>query len=432
MRIALASWNRKKFGGAENYLASVIPGLARAGQELAHLCEVALPVERAAIGLPPGSPIWCRADQGIDRILGQLIAWTPEVIFCHGLRDPELEAALTRIAPVVFFAHDYYGSCISGTKSFAFPRTRPCGQSFDWRCLGRYYPRRCGGLSPSTLWRLYRRERRHLDLLRNYAAIIVGSEHMRRELLRQGLAPDAVRMLAQVVAEQGGGPLARDAGAAQISAVSADQEWRLLFAGRMVELKGGEVLLRAMPMVAAALPRPLRLIMAGDGPARPRWVKLAQRLSASCGNVAVDFTGWLNDAALAEVVVRSHLVVMPSLWPEPFGRVGPEAALAGVPTVAFAVGGIPEWLVDGENGHLAPGNPPTAAGLAGAIVRALADPAHRAELGRHARERIRRTSLEGHVVQLIEVFEEARVRGRAAEAAGHPRRAVVAAGGGAR
>ena len=55
------------------------------------------------------------------------------------------------------------------------------------------------------------------------------------------------------------------------------------------------------------------------------------------------------------------LLVVPSVWPEPFGLVGPEAAHHGVPSAAFAVGGIPEWLVDGVSGHLAAGDRPTGA-----------------------------------------------------------------------
>ena len=72
---------------------------------------------------------------------------------------------------------------------------------------------------------------------------------------------------------------------------------------------------------------------------------------------------------------ESDLLVVPSIWPEPFGQVGPEAGLYGVPVAAFAVGGTPSWLTDGVNGLLAAGDPPTAAGLAESIVGCLADPA---------------------------------------------------------
>ena len=71
---------------------------------------------------------------------------------------------------------------------------------------------------------------------------------------------------------------------------------------------------------------------------------------------------------------EADLLAVPSVWPEPFGLVGIEAGCVGLPAVAFAVGGIPDWLIPGKSGELAPGDPPTADGLALAIVRALADP----------------------------------------------------------
>jgi glycosyltransferase involved in cell wall biosynthesis len=411
MRIALASWNRKKFGGAETYLDNVIPGLAAAGHDLAHLSEVALPDDRAEISLPADAAFWCRANQKAGEILGQLAVWEPDVIFCQGLRDPTLEEALLRIAPTVYYAHDNYGLCISGSKTFAFPRARPCGRSFDWRCLARYYPRRCGGLNPATMWRLYHQEMWHLDLLRRYDAIAVGSEYMRHEMLRQGLDPETVRMFLQPIAGEVRRLKSREQRTlTRTSEQRADHEWHLLFAGRMVELKGGEILLGALPQVSAALQRRVRLVMAGDGPARSRWEMIARRFTSSVPDVAVEFPGWLQDADYLEAVTRSDLIVMPSLCPETVGRAGLEAGTVGVPAVAFAVGGIPEWLVDGENGHIAPGDPPTVRGLADAIVRSLADPDHRADLGRNAREATRRFSLEKHVEHLIELFEEARTR----------------------
>jgi glycosyltransferase involved in cell wall biosynthesis len=56
--------------------------------------------------------------------------------------------------------------------------------------------------------------------------------------------------------------------------------------------------------------------------------------------------------------------------------VGIEAGCVGLPAVGFATGGIPEWLVSGTTGESSPCDPPTAAGLADAIVRALRDPEH--------------------------------------------------------
>src|SRR5438132_30986 len=59
----------------------------------------------------------------------------PDLIYAHGLLDPELEARTLAIAPGVFCAHAYYGTCISGGKTFKFPVVTPCNRPFGWHCL---------------------------------------------------------------------------------------------------------------------------------------------------------------------------------------------------------------------------------------------------------------------------------------------------------
>ncbi len=212
-------------------------------------------------------------------------------------------------------------------------------------------------------------------------------------------------MIPPPVAESGleGEP---DNGSETVSSSRLHDEWRLLFLGRMVPLKGGEVLLNAMPEVAAKVSCPLRLVFAGDGPARARWENHAARLRSRIPNLTIEFRGWLSGSAYATTLADTHLLVMPSLWPEPFGRAGLEAGVHGMPTAAFAVGGIPEWLRDGINGHLASSDPPTASGLADAIWRCLADRDHFTKLCDGAREQARHFDVERHTDELCKLFEE--------------------------
>ncbi|HEX9582458.1 MAG TPA: glycosyltransferase, partial [Gemmatimonadales bacterium] len=89
------------------------------------------------------------------------------------------------------------------------------------------------------------------------------------------------------------------------------------------------------------------------------------------------------------------------------GLVGLEAACVGLPSVGYAVGGIPEWLIAGETGELAPGDPPTTEGLAHAITRALNDPPHYQRLRRGAWEQVARFTMERHLNALLPVLEDA-------------------------
>ncbi|MGH7918214.1 MAG: glycosyltransferase family 4 protein, partial [Candidatus Binataceae bacterium] len=173
-------------------------------------------------------------------------------------------------------------------------------------------------------------------------------------------------------------------------------------------LKGGAMLLEALPQAAAVLARPLKLAFAGDGPARAAWEAKARGLEARHSSLKINFTGWVAHDQLAGLYQDADLLVMPSLWPEPFGLSGAEAGLYGLPTVAYAVGGIPEWLHDGVNGHLAPADPPTTAGLADAIIACLRDRDHYQRLCEGARVSSRRMTISNHLGRLLEVFSAVR------------------------
>jgi glycosyltransferase involved in cell wall biosynthesis len=315
--------------------------------------------------------------------LAALRDWEPDVLYCHGLESPELESRLLQIAPAVTFLHCYVGSCITGHKTFQAPETRPCDLSFGAACLLRYYPRRCGGLNPLTMWRLYRTQSKRLGLLRRCGRLVTHSEHMVREYARYGLA------VQRVPAYPGSG--AGTSGTCQSAAGSVPEGpgsvARLLFVGRMDPLKGGAVLIEALPRVAEGLGRPVHLTLAGDGPARAEWEARAARQQASRGDVRIEFPGWVRRERLGHLFAEHDLLVVPSLWPEPFGLVGLEAGRACLPVAAFAVGGIPDWLSEGVNGALAPGDPPRPSGLADAVVRCLRDPEQCRRLRAGARSR---------------------------------------------
>jgi glycosyltransferase involved in cell wall biosynthesis len=116
--------------------------------------------------------------------------------------------------------------------------------------------------------------------------------------------------------------------------------------------------------------------------------------------VPVDYRGWVGSKEREALFRSADLLAVPSTWPEPFGLIGIEAGCVGLPGVAFAVGGIGDWLVPGESGEAAPGDPPTPSGLAEALARALRDPAHYQRLRVGAWQAARRFSLASHLERL--------------------------------
>ena len=175
----------------------------------------------------------------------------------------------------------------------------------------------------------------------------------------------------------------------------------VLFAGRMTAIKGGDVAIEAVAQAATLTPRPLRIVLAGDGPQRSGWQARAAKLS-----VAAEFPGWLAGDALTSAFREASMIVVPSLWPEPFGLVGLEAGSFGVPAVAFDVGGVREWLDPQRSGVLV--NPVEGAfGLAVAIASLVENPPTRQRLGDGARAMARFLSLESHVDRLEVVLQRA-------------------------
>ena len=136
-------------------------------------------------------------------------------------------------------------------------------------------------------------------------------------------------------------------------------------------------LVRIFAAVRARAGRDTALVLAGDGPERPRVEAEVARLGLSRD---VAFAGATRD--LAPLLRASELFLLPS-ESESFGLAALEAMSSGVPVIGSRVGGLPE--VVGEGGLLFPVG--DCDGMADAALRLLADEPRRARLARAARDR---------------------------------------------
>jgi glycosyltransferase involved in cell wall biosynthesis len=136
----------------------------------------------------------------------------------------------------------------------------------------------------------------------------------------------------------------------------------------------------AAALLTARYPR-LKLVIAGDGAERSRLEALAR---ARLAPEAVEFTGFVDRPGITQLYRRATVYVNCSEVDNCPNSVI-EALAAGIPVVSTNVGGIPDLIVDGEQGLLvAPGDPRA---LAEAIARILEDSALRARLVARGRER---------------------------------------------
>ncbi len=205
--------------------------------------------------------------------------------------------------------------------------------------------------------------------------LLVASEYMKGELRAVGFSEEQVVVNPPFVdlSLEGEGRALSDP--VSVRRTVSGELPIVLFCGRFYDYKGAEWLLRALDFVRPAL----HAVLIGEGPEQRRLKRLAARVAS---RHRVSFPGWLSRAAVFSFYRRAHALVVPSVWPEPFGRVGPEAMAHGVPVVAFRVGAIPEWVHEGETGLLVA--PKDVRGLAAALERLLTDEALAATLSAQA------------------------------------------------
>jgi len=161
----------------------------------------------------------------------------------------------------------------------------------------------------------------------------------------------------------------------------------LLFVGRLVEKKGAEYLIRALPAVLQNFPQATLLIV-GEGALSQDLRNLASVLGVS---PSIRFLGRLPNQDLPSYFMAADVFVGPSIVDakgdtEGLGIVFLEAAAASLPIVGTGVGGSGEFLVEGVTGILVPQRDPYSLGQA--ICQVLAEPELRNRLGWAARQKV--------------------------------------------
>jgi glycosyltransferase involved in cell wall biosynthesis len=204
-------------------------------------------------------------------------------------------------------------------------------------------------------------------------------------LLRAGFRPDQVMVVPNPTA---------------VTEAPADRPLGdyVAFAGRVSAEKGVDVLL-----AAAALMPHLSFKIAGDGPVLPAMMSQAPSNVRFVGRLAYD--------ELLTFYKMARLLVVPSVWFEPFGMVAADAMALGLPVVASRVGGLPDVVDEGVTGLLF--EPGDAADLAQKIGRIWDAPALGTQLGKAGRAKaMQRYSQQAYYRNLLAAYNTA-IRGRA-------------------
>ncbi|MFQ5802352.1 MAG: glycosyltransferase family 4 protein [Candidatus Methylomirabilales bacterium] len=270
------------------------------------------------------------------RTLEALIgAQSPDVVILHHVQNAEIVQALPRLIPTIHYFHDSRFVCLGAKYHFWWGRA--CTRQLSPACLFYAYASHCATVRLNHLIKKLRTRRKVLEASKRLPQIIVESEYMRSLLKLNGVGIGRVAVI----------PPFPETFRSVTESPPLDAPAVVLFVGRLSVEKGAHHLLEAL----GPLRDPYRAVIVGDGPER----RQLERLAAGLGITGrVDFIGWLRPEDLARYYGSARCVVVPSLWPEPFGLVGLEAMAYGQPVVGYDSGAIREWLQDGVTGFLVP------------------------------------------------------------------------------
>jgi glycosyltransferase involved in cell wall biosynthesis len=292
----------------------------------------------------------------------------PDAIYVHKMADLSvIEALVSCGRPLVRMVHDHDLYCMRSYKYNPLTRnicTRAASPYCIFPCGAVLARNRDGGLP--FKWVSYRAKQKELALNRQFQRMIVATDYMRDELVRNHFDSARIEIHAPV-------PRAVESGGQS----SFSDRNLILYTGQIIRGKGVDVLLQALGQVRV----PFECMIFGDGSARAQCEALNRELGLSD---RVFFKGYVAQQELQAHFRDASLAVMSSVWPEPFGAAGLEAMRHGLPVVAFDAGGIKEWLVDGKNGFLIPWM--DRAAFAARVEELLRDKALARRLGEQGRQ----------------------------------------------
>ncbi|HWF18290.1 MAG TPA: glycosyltransferase family 4 protein [Verrucomicrobiae bacterium] len=297
-----------------------------------------------------------------------IFQFQPDAVYVHKMADLAVIKALVQSGcPLVRMVHDHDLYCMRSYKYNPLTRnicTRATSPYCIFPCGAVLARKRDSGMPFKFV--SYRAKQRELAFNRKFHRMIVATEYMRNELVRNEFDPAKIEIHAPA-------PPAIENN--QHSSFSPRN--LILYVGQIIRGKGVDVLLESLAEVRA----PFECIILGQGSARAQCEALSRDLGL---NRRVHFKGYVPPEELQKHLCEASVAVMSSVWPEPFGAAGLEAMRQGLPVVAFDAGGIREWLVDGQTGFLVPWM--DRAAFAARIEELLRDKKLARRLGEQARQ----------------------------------------------
>ena len=314
--------------------------------------------------------------KGFDRVISSFdIPSSYDIVMLHKLCPVErLEKLQEQYGNrLVFIAHDHDLYCPRHHYYTPFGR-KNCHRAFSpLRC--RFcslvtHPANWAGVMAQDTGKLLKR-------LTNHHAVVLSS-FMRDNLQKNGFAAEKIHIIPPFV----------ESGVSRRH-FCPDGRLRILFLGQFIRGKGVDLLLDALSKMQANFDA----VIAGDGKDRRMLETMAFNIKSS----NIHFPGWISEPE--KCFEEADVLAFPSRWQEPFGLSGIEAMSQGVPVVGFSVGGVGEWLLDGQTGFAVPEGDTQA--MASAFDRMAENPNMLADMSRKCIDLTKEKFSSGHFVENI-------------------------------
>ena len=270
----------------------------------------------------------------------QLELLKPDIIYVHQVNNMETIKGLLEIEiPVVGFVHDHKYFCLREHK-YTTIGNETCTKAVGaecYSCLG-FINRKSSFpyISINSLSNI----RSIQDLLKKFDHMVVASEYMKEHLLLHEFREEQISKISLFSEPKNNLEFKN----------IFPQEKRFLFVGQLVRGKGVDILLHAFAKLQS---KETFLDICGDGKQREELEEKAKNLGISSN---ITFHGKVTADKLSHYYSNAYAVVVPSRAPETFNLVGVEAMKHAKAVIATNVGGINEWLKDGETGFSFPSN----------------------------------------------------------------------------
>jgi glycosyltransferase involved in cell wall biosynthesis len=333
MRLLFAESSERGYG-TEQHIAALATAMARRGHDVRCLASAGSPVESLLRGAGvPTVSVSSGSARGLHIALSLLLMnWQqrPEWLISNDPRFYQMFIGLRRI---------------SGARTAIFRH-----------------------------WHDAPRKRRSRELLARQAdRFILVSEFQREDYRRQGMDVERASILYNPIDTERFRRSAEMRASTRSRFGIEESETVIGYVGRIRDEKGVFTLFEASERFLAESPS-ARMLWVGDGEGM---AELRSRISDSARRARHISCTWELD--VSAIYPALDILVVPSRYPDPFGRVSVEAQATGIPVVCSAAGGLPETLLPGVTGLLVPATDSLV--LANTVLDLINDRTRRQDMG---------------------------------------------------